>query len=283
MKRIIAVFIVFLLFGCSANRSNIKNNISYKKFSSDFELINANMEQGKYKKAAEIITFLINNGIKDVRLYYDRGICLSNLKMYAKAMDDFKYIIKNAKDIEYESKAYTAMGYCYYMLYDEDNAIKSFNEAIKLNNNYLAFYSLGYIYMKHNKYIKAKIRFYRAIEENAQFTPSYIDLSKCYIKLGEFERAKETLLAAANLGEKDPELFYNLGYVYDNLNNYEMSILYYTKAIELTPLFAPAYVNRGLVYLYLNKKDKACSDFKQACNLSLCDKLESLKQIGVCQ
>ncbi len=282
MKRIVALFLIFLLFGC-ATSSNVKKEAKYSEFSSNLELINSNMDRGKYKKAIEIINFLIDNNLKDVRLYYDRGLCLSNLGLYVKAINDFDYVIKHSKDSALKSKAYISKGFCYNKLDNQNKAEYSFKESVKLDNNYLAFYSLGYLYMKKNQYVRAKIQFYRAISKNSQFVPSYIDLSKCFIELGEFKRAKQILLAAENFDSNNPEVCYNLGYVYNALDDYNLSILYYTKALNLTPMFAPAYINRGLVYLYLNKKDMACSDFKQACNLSFCDKLNSLKQIGVCQ
>ncbi len=283
MKRIAVLFLALFLFGCAANNKSLIKSPKYKEFANNLELINSNIEQGKYKKAIEIIDFLIGAGLKDVRLFYNRGICLSNTGLYSKAVDDFKYVIKNAENKQLKAKAYTAIGYCKYKLDDEDAAVLNFQKAIQIDKDYLAFYSLGYLYMNKQEYIKAKIRFYRSIEENPQFVPAYINLGKCYIKLGEFERAKDTLLAAANFDNSNPEVFYDLGYVYDTLNDYNMSILYYTKALDLTPMFAPAYINRGLVYLYINKKDKACRDFKQACNLSFCDKYKNLKQIGICQ
>ena len=41
----------------------------------------------------------------------------------------------------------------------------------------------------------------------------------------------------------------------------------YTKAIEINPQYAKAYVNRGRSYYFVNSQGDACKDFKKAVSL----------------
>ena len=40
--------------------------------------------------------------------------------------------------------------------------------------------------------------------------------------------------------------------------------------MEINPTFAEAYNGRGLSYMILGNKTKACSDLKRACELGVC-------------
>ena len=54
----------------------------------------------------------------------------------------------------------------------------------------------------------------------------------------------------------------------------------YTKAIELNPKYGGAYVNRGYVFNKIGQKEKACSDWKWACDLGDC---KSYNSVMVCR
>ena len=58
-------------------------------------------------------------------------------------------------------------------------------------------------------------------------------------------------------------------YVYKD--QYDQAIIDFNKAIEVNPKFVKAYTDRGLVHMeQLGNKQKACSDWKRACELGEC-------------
>lgn len=61
-----------------------------------------------------------------------------------------------------------------------------------------------------------------------------------------------------------------------------MAINDFNKAIELDPMHADAYINRG-VTKYLGNLGEYCSDFKKACNLGDCGGLSWTKKNGLCK
>jgi len=46
-----------------------------------------------------------------------------------------------------------------------------------------------------------------------------------------------------------------------------MAINDYNRAIDANPDYAPAYYNRGFIFLSIGKKNEAIFDFQSACNL----------------
>ncbi|GLC90220.1 tetratricopeptide repeat protein [Lysinibacillus piscis] len=60
----------------------------------------------------------------------------------------------------------------------------------------------------------------------------------------------------------------NRGVAYDDLGKYDEALENYTKVIELNPNYAKAYNNRGIVYKKLEKYDEALEDYTKAIELN---------------
>ena len=58
--------------------------------------------------------------------------------------------------------------------------------------------------------------------------------------------------------------WFNKGYDYDVKEDYENAVFAYTKAIELNPKDADAYINRGVIYHTQGKYDLAIADYTKA-------------------
>ena len=66
--------------------------------------------------------------------------------------------------------------------------------------------------------------------------------------------------------KKDDHLkaYINLGIAYFKLRNFEESINMFNKAIEIKNDYPEAYYKKGVVLYYINKRNKACSEWKKA-------------------
>ena len=73
--------------------------------------------------------------------------------------------------------------------------------------------------------------------------------------------------------KKAPEVLNNIGIAYEELGDYENSIIHYKKAISQKQNYAEAYNNLGNVHLYQDALDEAINAYKKAIllkpNLSL--------------
>ncbi len=78
--------------------------------------------------------------------------------------------------------------------------------------------------------------------------------------------------------------YYSRGNSFDEKGRFGRAIADYNQALRINPNYAEAYYNRGVVYsVRLEDISKACSDFKRACQLGLCDNYNMLKQSGDCR
>jgi len=69
---------------------------------------------------------------------------------------------------------------------------------------------------------------------------------------------------AIELNAQYPQVYNNMGNVYMDQNSYKKALQAYSKAIEIAPTYGVAYNNRGSAYFELGKVDEAILDFSQA-------------------
>jgi tetratricopeptide (TPR) repeat protein len=82
---------------------------------------------------------------------------------------------------------------------------------------------------------------------------------------------------------KDNTLAYHhLGFVYDELGQYQLAINNYNEAIRIKPNYAKYYNNRGAAYLLQGNNMLGCSDAQKACELGNCKLIEIAKRKGYC-
>ncbi|MDA8696027.1 tetratricopeptide repeat protein [Flavobacteriales bacterium] len=79
-----------------------------------------------------------------------------------------------------------------------------------------------------------------------------------YLIAGEFERAKENLMLAAEQDPTNEILWFSLGSVYDNLNMQDEAVEAYAKSLEIKPDYFDANYNLGA--LYFNKAVQMVND-----------------------
>lgn len=84
----------------------------------------------------------------------------------------------------------------------------------------------------------------------------------------DYERAIWNFSEAIELDPLYATAYGNRGIAYSKLGNYEKAIEDYNKAIELYPGYAKAYFNRGFTYSKLQEYKKALDDYNQAIKLN---------------
>ena len=118
----------------------------------------------------------------------------------------------------------------------------------------------------------------------AETKEDYFNSGIAYYELGKHQQAIKDFNQAIRLDPKFAEAYNNRGIAYGKgKGQYGQAIADYTKAIELNPKYADAFYNRGIGYINLGKKDRACDDWRKACELGDCDILNWAKKEGVCQ
>lgn len=80
---------------------------------------------------------------------------------------------------------------------------------------------------------------------------------------------------------KNVYAYYNMGYVYMQMQDNTSAISAFTSAIEAKDDFGEAYYNRGLVYLRLGNKEKGLADLSKAGELGIVPSYNVLKRMSM--
>ena len=85
----------------------------------------------------------------------------------------------------------------------------------------------------------------------------------------DYQQALNTLVNIANKYKTNPFIWYNLGNVHLQMQEFHKAIDDYSLAIKYEKNLAEAYYNRGLTLLFLGEKDLANSDLSKAGELGI--------------
>lgn len=228
--------------------------------------------QNVRKNALEDADKAIRLNADSVGAYSLRGrIYLSNAN-YPKALDNFtSAIIRGARTPEY----YYSRGYVLYFMKKYEQAITDFSRAGNIDANYMDGYvGLGICYFElgnfeeMNKAFDIVIAgFTKKIEDEPTKYSNYIQRGLAYSYKND-DRSEKDYNTAMSINPDDPEAYKYLGLYESRKENYERAIYYFSRAIELDPLYAELYRYRGITYITMKDKVNSDLDYKKYMQLS---------------
>lgn len=202
--------------------------------------------------------------------YPDAWLKLGEINlMFKKYQDVFDHANKALEADPYNDKAYFLKAYAFKEMKDTNNAINNFQECLKFNpQHYDANIELGIMFMSLKNELAVSY-FNNAIAIDTSKVDAYYNLGLYYQNS---DQLNEAIAVYKQLGEVNPSFpssYYNIGYIYlEMLNISDMSIPYFTKAINANQQYFEAYYNRGLAYEKLGDVHNAQNDYKQALNIN---------------
>lgn len=94
----------------------------------------------------------------------------------------------------------------------------------------------------------------------------------------DYQQSLETISMVLNKNRKNPYVWYNMGNIHLQMQEFNKAIDDYTKAIQYEPNLAEAYYNRALTLLFLNNKALAIKDLSKAGELGIQDAYVVMKR-----
>lgn len=188
-------------------------------------------------------------------------------------LGDFKAaILYYSKAIEIDSLfalAYRSRGYARYKLGDFPKAINDYLIALTIDsNNATAYQNAGAIYKELCDYNKAREYFYASLKFEPKHWGVLDELANIEFDLGNYDSCLTISYRILGAPSDHPDGQYGrLGLVYNALHQWDSSIIYFNKAIELNSDFATYYNNRGNSLSYLKRYDEALIDYNKAIRL----------------
>ncbi|HRR24556.1 MAG TPA: tetratricopeptide repeat protein, partial [Bacteroidia bacterium] len=151
---------------------------------------------------------------------------------------------------------------------DTAAAIASFRNAVAIDPNfYEAQIQLGLLmYLQNNKLC---VDYYtNALNIKANSEEAMYGLALWYQDHQEYNKAIQYYTEIIQINPKNKNAHFNLGYIHhEYLKVYDQAIKHYTDAINADPNYAEAYYNRGLCYEYVGNITAAKEDYTKALQL----------------
>ena len=127
---------------------------------------------------------------------------------------------------------------------------------------------LAYLYLKEPD--QAIIHFKRALEIKNKYTPARNNLGNAYAEKKEWDKAIEQYkMVTSDLLYGTPQFpLSNLGVVYYELQEYELSAQYYLKALDIKPDFVRALYGLAKTYMAMERVPDAIEKLEKAVDIS---------------
>jgi len=190
-------------------------------------------EQGRLNDALEVLKLGQEKHPSSYEILTTYVLYLNNAGLY----EDVIQILnkKHLRQMDYDPELWNYLGIAYWSKGDFEEALKVFEKALSLQNDYAVIYSnLGSVYLS---------LFLKSRDQNAH---------------------KKSIQNFKKAIELDPEyaLAYNsLGSAYGQVGNWDEAIYYWEKALDLNPDLGYAQFNLGLAFMKKGDKDRAYDYF----------------------
>ncbi len=234
----------FKFTGAIHEQLQLNNNSEYEKNISPVELRHYgysknNIEAGeKAKRNTGLLLKAIKKEPGNAFNYYNMGVNLHTEDKYREAIEYFDKTIevlnKTGSSANYLPFCLSYKSSCYCLLGNYSKAISEAKQALKLAPDFkVAYFNLANAYYFNSEFKKAVINYKNAIEvkENIMFGgssdksvgswKSYNGLGLTYLKIPDYEKAKEYLEKAYMLQNKSEMIIINLAVLYKLTSNVE--------------------------------------------------------------
>ncbi len=199
---------------------------------------------------------------------YEQGLSFAADGEFKKALTAFREALKSERD---NNPAEGSMNVVERVLSQE------------LDSEAAVYFFKGVRYANRNETLQAFSSLSKALNAAPDFADAYYERALVNSRMKMYDQAVSDYTKTIELNPQDSHAFHNRGLVYARgVKNYDHAIADFSKAIETDPDFAEAYDNRGVAYRLTDKKEKACADWKRACDLGRCRSYDLTKENGYC-
>lgn len=148
-------------------------------------------------------------------------------------------------------------------------AIQTYRTLIKYKPKYFnLYYEIASVYEMENKIDSSFIVLNELLKLSPNYEPAFSKMGELYGKrLNDIDKALECFLKAYSINTKNSTVLENIGVIYGIKKEYQLSIDFFNRAIEITPNNAQLYRNIAMSYNSLGLIDKYNESLKKAASL----------------
>lgn len=141
-------------------------------------------------------------------------------------------------------------------LRDEMRVLFTALAKLSKNEDALAYYRLGKLFLHRKFYSEAVLCFNNTIRLSPKFIRAYQKLTVSYLRMGEFRKAAAILTTILHDYPEFPDLLDLLGIVYTHMGAYEKAKNVLQRAIKLKPDYLESQFNLGVVLFLSTLSDE---------------------------
>ena len=193
------------------------------------------------------------------------GNCFSLQKDHETALVFFQRSLQIDPNFSY---THTLSGYEYMANEDFEKAIKCFREAMRVDEGrYNAWYGLGAIYYRQEKYDLAEHHFERAVALHPKSSVLRCNLGMAQYANRQVYKALETLAEANRLDPRNPQARFQRATIFTAINRNEEALAELEKVRDAAPREATVHFAMGKVLKRLKRPQQAMKCFLTAMDL----------------
>ena len=121
---------------------------------------------------------------------------------------------------------------------------------------------------KKENYLRAIENYEKKLQKNQNNADDYYNIGWNYGQLGEYEKALKNYEEALKLNPNSADTYFGIGWTYEKLNQNKKAIENYEKALKLNPNDANTYFGIGWNYGQLGEYEKSLKKYEEALKLN---------------
>ncbi|KFU86820.1 Tetratricopeptide repeat protein 6, partial [Chaetura pelagica] len=225
-----------------------------------------------FKAAIEDLSKTIDLSETCIVAYYNRAICYHQIKDFRKALKDYGILLRLELSKEIAFKVLVNRGLLYMELEDYANACQDFKEATLLSPaDSQTFQALGICCYILHEFEEAVRSFDQVLKLDPLSVDSYVARGNSYMQCGHEDGCKQALkdfLRAVHLNPNSIKTRICLGYNLQALGKLQRAWSQFTVAICIDPECRAAYEGRAAICLQMGETFAAFQDTNAALKLT---------------
>ena len=216
-------------------------------------------QRGYFDQAASSFRLALRDDPSSAEAFYGLGSSYLNQQKTAEARESFERATKlHATYPDTLANAWNNLGLLATQEGRADEAIRSFQEAVRLSPNHLiALNNLGNAYRQQRTWDEARKAFERSLEVSPNDPEANYGLGMVYAQADDTTRAYEYLQRALKFRPEYPEALNNLGILYLRTERQDEAVASFEECIRVAPAFDQSYLNLARVYVVDGAPNKA--------------------------
>lgn len=223
------------------------------------------ISDGEFEQAAEILDQCEKENPKSAEVQFLRGNLFERQQKIDEAVKCYQKAIELDPDF---TRSYYNLGVLLLVQEKSVKASEMFDQLVKKEPRFISdFLRIGRMFILQKDYLTAH-RYLKMAVEVKPTANAYNDLAVISIFEKDFDKSIEYALKAVELDPKLASAYNNLGVAYANgRKDFAKATEYYHQAITLNPKYGTAYQNLGEAQFLSGKLDEATASYQKCLEL----------------